>query len=159
MTSVLNSLSKVIKNKNLPIYDGQVGEYTPTLHRPSTPRKAREHNDRLLIMETFTHFFALGHSKQQLLGMDELSKSFLEFAKSKPVSVSLVFGSQILVDIHRILGERVEDAYSHLDSLALRPDTLLLTYVQPFPLFGQLRIRQWWRTSRLLSRNAFRATL
>lgn len=123
-------LLPVIQKHSIPVYNGAFGEYTPGL-RPSS-RMEKEINDMLLILEIFPHFCALTYADRPLPGLDELSKTFIDFYRTKEITVALVFGSQILLDIHYALDDFAQESLGECKTTG-QQSLDLIRYIQSTP--------------------------
>lgn len=106
--ATLSSLREVFRPNILPVHKkGHFGTYDATAKRSQMSLAQKHAEDRIILAECFTHFCIVAVYERPLPGLDEITRQFATFYNTKKIGLCLIFGSQIFLDIHHILRERV----------------------------------------------------
>ncbi|KAI9091296.1 hypothetical protein DFS34DRAFT_329689 [Phlyctochytrium arcticum] len=112
--SYLETLSQVIQPKTCPIYNGQYGYYDPSNASSGLTYDQRCWEDRRLLMEIMPEFVLMANMDIDFPVEDVLSAEFARFAKTKELSLALIFGTQVFLDIHHIMEKQVGRGFVEL---------------------------------------------
>jgi len=76
-----------------------------------------------------TEFFVLSKSGHQgILVLDELSKGLLDMFRTKKISLSLTFATQVYVDIHHVLRANVKRSLTDMRAAGIRASISIQKY-------------------------------
>lgn len=127
---LLAGFCDVLQPHHAPIYrPGHYGIYDPDIDRGQLNDYERFLEDKIIISESMTEFFVLSKSGDQgILVLDELSKGLLDMFRTKKISLSLTFATQVYVDIHHVLRANVKRALTDMRAAGIRASISIQKY-------------------------------
>lgn len=111
--SLLESCLGVYEPERLPLYKpGVFGHYDPTLDRSRMPEAKKFNEDLIIIMEMFTELVTVSKIDNYPVE-DEMMRGMKEALKTRHCPFYLVFATQIFLDTHHILRDKVSTVFDH----------------------------------------------
>ncbi|KAK2868016.1 hypothetical protein FQN49_003244 [Arthroderma sp. PD_2] len=115
----LQAFIPMVSQRNMPMYKpGFYGVYDPTSNREQKTPREKFKEDKVILTEHFTEFALLCICAPTLVAEDELTRSLGEAFDTHKITLSLVFATQVYLDIHHVLREGVKCGLSDLRKTA-----------------------------------------
>lgn len=125
----------------LPLYrEGMYGVYDPSRDRASMSAEAKFNQDKIILLEFFTELSTVNRSLPDYPVQDEFMRGMKELDETRQVPMYLAFATQIYLDIHHLLGERVFRAHT---TLMFQLDMMHDDLAQHFEFHKDLKIASW----------------
>ncbi|KAM5453518.1 hypothetical protein MaudCBS49596_002721 [Microsporum audouinii] len=148
---LLEAFVPMVSKYNMPIYKpGYFGVYDPASDRTKKTPREKFKEDKVILTEHFTEFALLAICVPDLDAEDELTRSFKEAFETHKITLSLVFATQVYLDIHHVLREGVKCGLSDLMTTAGMIDESIN---DNFQYHKSLHIAGWPRSNDAILKN------
>lgn len=95
-------------------YADSFGSYDPKRIREWISPKEKFRQDQALFLEVFLDFYFVAHGHSQIPFVDEMTRGICQMIKTNFVTPWLALATQVYLDIHHILREKVSDGFHDL---------------------------------------------
>lgn len=101
-----------------PSYTGLFGSYEPKSDREWMLPKWKFREDKALLLELLPDFCVVAHGQSSIPLVDEMTHAILEMVKNDCVTPLLVLATQVYLDIHHTLRQKVSNGFQDLTKSA-----------------------------------------
>ncbi|KAF3479709.1 uncharacterized protein GIQ15_06685 [Arthroderma uncinatum] len=137
----LQEFIPMVSKWNVPLCQpGFYGIYDPTSNREQKTPREKFKEDKVILTEIFSEFALLCLCAPDIVAQDELTRGLGEAFETHEITLSLVFATQVYLDIHHILRANVNRGLDDLMTTAGLIDTSI---EQTLKHHQSLRVENW----------------
>ncbi|KAF9890863.1 hypothetical protein FE257_005439 [Aspergillus nanangensis] len=128
---LLESFANVLQVNHLPVFKkGYFGTYNPKADRNRMSLGQKFNEDKIILLSILPEFCMMDTFKIRIPTEDAITRGLVEFSKTKKVTLSLSFVSQIFLDVHHIMRHSTFGAFGDLRISGLRIQKTIDDYLQ-----------------------------
>ena len=141
---VLQSLKKIIKPKQAPLYKpGYFGVRNTGVDWDTKNAREKFNDDRLVLMEAFPDLMLISMvTSKSTLAEDELIRGIRQMTPENPIPLWLVFAAQCFLDVQHCLGHDVARGFAEVERTAIAIRTSIKENLH---FHASLRVETWPR--------------